>query len=284
MDKSEFDGYFAELGKASDRAQSVLYVFIVVFIAMLLYALNFVHPEWQFLYDDASLRARCLSQSEDPKCQNLKDFVANERRPPALKNTMEENLWNHQLQLFYDHSVNDRTFKFPIFGWETDRNYFWLIFPLIGIISYYIVWLAFSRPVWLFKFLLDRNRSDAVRLRLIRSSLMVTTPLVTTRRSGYPEISPFYRAGWRILELIVFSLPIFITLLSISDLTNAIPAILDPREPFRWSEPGLLRIKLAFDVLALMLQVALFMNLVTLARGFARDQTEATRLIARLET
>ena len=40
MDKSEFDDYFAELGKTGDRAQSVLYVFIVVYIAMLLYGLT----------------------------------------------------------------------------------------------------------------------------------------------------------------------------------------------------------------------------------------------------
>jgi hypothetical protein len=46
MEKSEFDDYFAVLGKASDQTRSVLYVFIIVYIAMLLYGLNaFVIPK-----------------------------------------------------------------------------------------------------------------------------------------------------------------------------------------------------------------------------------------------
>jgi hypothetical protein len=281
MDKSEFDDYFAELGKASDRAQSVLYVFIVVYIAMLLYGLTvFVYPAWQLLYDQANLQARCRYQSEDLKCSSLKEFVANAKLPPQLQKTMEDNFWSHQLQLFYDRSVNDRTFKFPILGWETDRDFFWLIFPLIGMISYYIVWLALSRLAGMFRFLLDRNRSDAVRLRLIGSTLMLTTPL-----SGeHPEITPFYQAIWRMLTAIVFFLPIFITLLAISDLTNAIPAIRDWKGmEFLNGWTGISLIKLGFEVLTLMLQVALFIKLITLARRFGRDQTEAGHLIAMLE-
>ena len=49
VEKSEFDDYFSVLEKASDRTRSVLYVFIIVYIAVLLYSLNaFAYPARQF--------------------------------------------------------------------------------------------------------------------------------------------------------------------------------------------------------------------------------------------
>jgi hypothetical protein len=147
VEKPEFDDYFAVLDKASDRTRSVLYVFIIVYIAVLLYGLNaFAYPARQFTYDNVSLQARCRYNPEYNKCAQVMNVLSSAKQPPQLEETIEKNLWGHQLQLFYDDSVAVRTFKFPIFGLETDRDLLWLIFPLVGIIGYYIVRLP-SRDV-----------------------------------------------------------------------------------------------------------------------------------------
>jgi hypothetical protein len=280
MEKSDFDNFLAALGKASDTAQSVFYVLIIVYIAMLLYGLYaFVYPVRQFVYVDTDLKIRCLYDPGDPKCVQVKGSVERAKQPPRLDQETEHVFREHELQLFYDNSVAARNFTFPIFGWETDRVFFWLFFPLVGVIGYYIVWLALSRQGAMFRFLLNCNRNDALRLRLILSTLMITAPL-----SGeHAEITPFYQAIWRALAILVFLIPIINSLLAISDTTNAIPVIRDG-SPFLdgWTTLQSLP-RLAFEVLVLALQVALFRKLVTLARRFVRDQNEAEHLIAMLE-
>ena len=279
MEKSDFDNFLAALGKASDTAQRVFYVLIIVYIAMLLYGLYaFAYPVRQFLYDDADLRIRCLYDPGNPKCVPPKGSMES-AKPPQLDQETEHEFRAHVLQLFYDNSVAARNFTFPILGWETDRVYFWLFFPLIGMIGYYIVWLALSRLGATFRFLLNRNRHDALRLRLILSTLMITAPL----RGEHAEITPFYQAIWWALAILVFLIPIINSLLAISDTTNAIPVIRDGSKFLaNWSTPQSLP-RLAFEVLALALQGTLFHKLCALARRFGRDQSEAEHLIAMLE-
>jgi hypothetical protein len=56
MDKADFDDYFKVLDKAGDRVRSVLYAFIIINVALLMYGVNFVYPARQFIFDDVSLR------------------------------------------------------------------------------------------------------------------------------------------------------------------------------------------------------------------------------------
>jgi hypothetical protein len=213
MEKSQFDDYFAVLGKASDQARSVIYVFIIVYIAMLLYGLNtFVYPHGQLTYTELRLQVRCLYHPEGAQCQTreIQEFLASSKLPPPPEeNTenIERSLWTHKLQLFYDDSVTRRTFKFPILGWETDLEFLWLIFPLIGMISYYILGLSLSRTIELFRFLLNRNQTDAMRLRLVHSTVVITAPL----GGEHSEIKLFYRAIWQVLALFVLAIPIIIS-------------------------------------------------------------------------
>ena len=285
MEKSEFDDYFAVLGKASDQTRSVLYVFIIVYIAMLLYGLNaFVYPTGQFIYNQLNLHARCLYHPEGAKCETpeIKSFLAGSKLPPPPEENLERSLWSHQLEHFYDNSAALRTFKFPILGWETDMEFHWLIFPLIGMISYYILGLAFSRTIEMFRFLLNRNRTDAVRLRLIQSTVVITTPL----GGEHSEHMLIYRATWQVLALFVLAIPIIISLLTISDLTNAIPAIRDGATFLdRWTAASLTKLaaELTFQVITVAVQLALFGGLVKLGLRFGRYQKETRHLIAALE-
>ncbi len=282
MEKAEFDDYFAVLDKASDRARSVIYVFIIVYIAVLLYGLNaFAYPARQYTYDNMNLQVRCRYHRDDSECNSLKKLLSTAERSPQLDDAIEKNLWSHELQLFYDDSVAVRTFKFPIFGLETDRDLLWLIFPFIGMIGYYIVWLVLGRLATTFRFLLNSNQSDPVRLRLIQSIVVITTPL----NPEHGEMSPFYQVVWRTLASLVFVIPVIVTLLTIADQTNAIPTLILHRKGEHLFEdstiPAIVRVM--FDALVLLLQLGLFSELIALGRRFGRDQRETERLIGALE-
>ena len=284
MEKAEFDDYFAVLDKSADRARSVVYAFIIVHIAVLLYGVYaFAYPARQFTFDVVNLQIRCFYQPDDPKCGDYvtPDFPTSALGPPDLRQAIGQSFRDHLLTLFYDESVAGRTFKFPLFGLETDRDLLWLIFPLIGIIGYYIVWLALGRLASLLRFLIGRNQTDPIRLRLILAILVITTPLNTETE----EITPLFQFIWRALAILVFAIPIIVIVLMMLDQTNAIAAFVRqvPHEVFlKNRSPGVFA-QLICEALVLLTQAGLFRNLIALAISFGRDQTQAQRLIAALE-
>jgi hypothetical protein len=133
----------------------------------------------------------------------------------------------------------------------------------------------------MFRFLLDRNRADAARLRLIQSTLIITTPL----SSELGEVSPFYQLIWRFIAVLVFAIPIIVSLLTIADQTNAIAVFIRrvPNEEFMKEPTYAFLTRLTFEILIVLLQLGLFGKLIALGRRFGRDQSEASRLIAVLE-
>jgi hypothetical protein len=123
MTDKEFDAYFSRLERASDSTRSIIYVFIVVYLALLMYSLQtFGYPARQFTYDDVLLQVKCRYESNrTSKCESLSKGLLDEVNvPPALKDDLEKDLWKHKLQLFYDDSVAQRTFQFPVFGATTE--------------------------------------------------------------------------------------------------------------------------------------------------------------------
>ena len=284
MEKADFDDYFKVLDKAGDRARSVLYAFIIINVALLMYGVNvFAYPIQQYIFDDISLQVRCrYQQSIDPKCAQVKDALAHVTEDPRLLDKIEQDFWDHQLNLFYDNSVARRTFKAPILGLETDRDLLWLIFPLIGMVGYYIVWSTLFRLVSLFRFLLDNNRGNATRLRLMQSTLVISAP-PNNARGG--EITLFYQVVWRVVAIVVFAIPVVVTVLMIADQTNAIATFIRqvPGEHFLKDPSRPFQAMLTFEGGFLLLQVGLLSKPIGLAVGFGQDQSEAERLIATLE-
>lgn len=284
MEKNDFDDHFKVLDKAGDRTRSVMYAFIIINIALLMYSLNvFTYPVQQYAFDDVNLQVRCRYQtSKDPKCDQVKDALAHETENPRLTDKIEQDFLDHQLSLFYDNSVALRTFKAPILGFETDRDLLWLIFPLIGMVSYYIVWSALAQLVGVFRFLVDRNQTDAMRLRMLKSILVISAPL-SDERGG--EITLFYQILWRVIAIVVFAIPFIVTALMIADQTNAIATFIRqvPGEKFLYQPSGTFQAELAFEAVLLLLQLGLLSKLIGLGIRFGRDQGEAERLIATLE-
>jgi hypothetical protein len=111
---------------------------------------------------------------------------------------------------------------------------------------------------------------------------VITTPLNTERSS---EMAPFFQVIWRVLALLVLAIPIIITLLTIADQTNFIAAVIRQVEgEHLMKDPTIVfQVKLAFQILVLLLQIALLSNLVILGVRFGRDQSEAGRLVMSLE-
>jgi hypothetical protein len=290
VDKADFDDYFQILDKASDRARSVLYTFIIINIALLMYSVNvFTYPVQQYSFDDINLEARCRYEkaapnpsSSDTKCDRIREDLARVTASPQLAMELEQQFWSHQLDLFYDKSVALRTFKAPILGLETDRDLLWLIFPLLSIIGYFIVWSAFIRFGTLFRFLLLHNERDAMRIRRIQSTVVISAPLSGSDSS---DITPFYLTLWRFVATVVFAIPIIVSLLMLADQTNAIAAYIRriPNERFlKYSSTPFLT-QLAIECGLLLLQIGLFTKFYQFGISFGRDQDEAERILAKLD-
>jgi hypothetical protein len=297
MSKPVFDDYYKVLDKASDRARSVLYVFIVVHLAVLLYGLyGFAYPARQYNYDEVREYIQCLHEPMNGVCTKRAKAAdktwpeANEpiKTWPDVKEPIGQTFWAHQMQLSYDESVAARTFKFPIFGLETDRDLLWLIFPMIGIIGYFIVWAGLTRLSGMFKFLWDRNWSDPVRLRLIQSTVVSSRPVSNHGR----VLTGIYQIVWELVAVLVFAIPVFVVLLMMADQTNAIATLIHkvPNQHFlfeNWSflakskAPKL--IQLAVEAVFLVLQIGLLIEIGTFANAFHRDQMAIDQRVAELE-
>ena len=279
MDKPQFDDCFKAFDKATDRVRSVVYVFIVVYIAMLFYAIAaFAYPERQFLYDAASHQARCFydGPTSHKSCDDVKAALADLKEAPAGNTEIQRSLWTHKIQLFYDNSVALRTFKFPILGLETDRDLLWAIFPLIGLIGYCIVWSALNQMAMMFEFLVDENKGDPMRIRLVQWSLMITTPL----RTGAGGLTPVYQMLWQTLALFVFFIPIVVSALILADQTNLIPTLRGlPDQHFMSNLDGLAELRLSLGMALLLLQLGLFLKLVQRCVSFGTVQYQADRIV-----
>jgi len=272
MTDKEFDAYFSRLDKASDSTRSIIYVFIIVYIAVLLYALNaFVYPVRQHNYEDILLQVECRYDRTN-KCERFKEFLDSVDVPPALKDEVEKSLWEHKLQLFYDDSVSVRTFQFPVFGITTDRDLLWIIFPLLGVIAYLIILIALQRLVATFVFIMNRNKNDPVRLRLILSTLMLSSP-----RNA--EVSLFFQSVWYAMALFIFSIPIIVCVLTIADQLDIIAFFGDGQLRFD-RQSWLFVSRFTAQVVFLVLQVMLLVRLITMSKGFGRSQLEAQKLVA----
>jgi hypothetical protein len=136
--------------------------------------------------------------------------------------------------------------------------------------------------IGVFGFLLDRNRSNGMRLRLIRSALVVTAPL-NHERGG--EITPFYRVLWQLTAITVFAIPVVVTVLMIANQTNAVATFFRrvPGEQFLKDPSGPFLAQLTFEGVCLLLQLDLLIKLIGLANRFGRDQGEVGCLIAAFE-
>jgi hypothetical protein len=284
MSKEEFDAYYAALDKGSDRARSVIYVFIIVFTAILFYMLNsFVYPSRQYTFDTIREIASCRydAQDRDLCAQDLGlATLQHLNLPPKLIDQIEQGLWQHELTLSYDDSVALRTFQFPIFGITTDRDLIWVIFPFIGILGYYIVWLSLAKVVTMFNHILAGNSADPVRLRLILSTQVLTAPM----NNENAEVGGIFRPIWMAISVSVFFVPVITGAVALLDQVNGLAVLREAAGAqfvFNWT-PGFVT-RFVLEAVMLLFQILLLTELIRVARRFGRDQERAQALIAAAE-
>jgi hypothetical protein len=236
MSKEDFAAYFSSLEKSSDRARSTIYIFTVVYIAVLFWALNLVYPSRQIVFNTISKNV--VSRYTEPSGENCKtsknplcsqDHKITPQEQQGIQD-IEKGIWQNQLNSAYNDSLSLRTIQLPIFGLTTDRDFAWVIFPFLGILGYYLVWLALARVRSLFRFLFEQNHSEPTRLRLILSTQQLTSPF----NDQSIEFSQFHQTIWKCLAASVFCIPILASVITIFDQTNVL-AILRNKV---WPEPS----------------------------------------------
>jgi hypothetical protein len=204
-----------------------------------------------------------------------------------MKSEINLSLWEHQLQNLYDASVKVRPFSFPIFGLETDRDLVWVLFPLVGIIGYYIVLLALGSNIRLFSFLMDRNKADVFRLRLIQSTLVITAPLQDTKSNpAVGDIDPVTKWMWKVLALAVLSIPVVISVLMIIDQANLIPAwVFAIAGEKALKNPSLgFEVELVVEALLIVFELLIAWTVAKAGLVFGKCQTEVSKLINEVES
>ncbi len=324
MRDEEFDDYFKVLQDASDRLRTVIYAFIIVNIALLLYAISaFVYPVNQFAYDTVNLNARCVidvdkttnnadlgrsggasaNVKSDPSCAPIAQWLKDHKVTPDMSHDVSVSIWEHQLANAYDESVKTRSFSFPVFGLQTDRDILWIMFPLVGIIGYYILLLALDSVNRTFSYLLDSNPDHPVRQRLLHSTLVITTPLKNKQvlnaikktelsnnskkiRIGkkireVPDAGVIIQYMWRVLALLICSIPIMVVIMMMLDQINLIPALIFQKagEILVWPPSLGLGTKLSIEALLLACECWLLYILVLHGLFFGKCQAEVEALI-----
>ena len=284
MTTDEFGEYFKVLDKASERLRNVIYVSVIIFTAMLIYGINaFAYPASQYAFDAVDLAARCHAVDNlNPKCSKPKKVETVQSFLPPPVPGLYEDLSRHQLQSAYDESIKDRTFAFPVFGLNTDRDLLWILFPLVGIFGYYIMLLALDSVTRLFKFILDENQTDIFRLRLIQSTLVITTPLTRGKKiRGIGDMGPVVRFMWRAVATLIYAIPMIVSALIMMDQMNVLPVYLYKvdGELFFDSPSNLLIAQLVAEGVLFVVQTALLVTLMGHARSFGECQERVELLI-----
>lgn len=190
----------------------------------------------------------------------------------------------HKLASIHDKSAKIIDFTFPILGFKTDRNWIWFIMPLIGVLTYYLVWFAIVSTVTTFEFLsndsknLENKQEKALRLRLLLSTQMLTAPL----NKSSNEVSRFHADCWKILAITIFSTPIIIDLIIIADQLHLIEFVRgdfgkcsinqigkEIRYDFTQYHPLLLSGRIIFEIAVVVFQFSLMRQMAILLNRFS---------------
>ena len=122
MNLEDFNMLFGALQRSAETARSAFYAFVIVYAAMLFYAMNtFVYPVSQNLLsavrEQIDSGKDCEPGHAGPLCLKA--------APPLDRLNAEDAA--HVLGYFQDRSTDDRVFHVPLIGLNSDRNWFWLI-------------------------------------------------------------------------------------------------------------------------------------------------------------
>ena len=182
MDSEDFTPLFAALQKSAETARSAFYAFVIVYAAMLFYAMNtYVYPISQHLFssvrDEISSGRDCDPGHVGPLCLRAS--------PPFDK--LNADYAAHVLEYFQDRSTDERVFHVPLIGLNSDRNWFWLINVAGSFLLYTLIRGAVQKYHSLLAYLFEENRQEKSRVVLLNTTQIITAgdlPAGHGRRQG----------------------------------------------------------------------------------------------------
>jgi hypothetical protein len=169
MNSEDFTLLFGVLQRSAETARSAFYAFVIVYAAMLFYAMNtYVYPISQHLL--TSVRDQ-INSGRDCEPGHIGPFCLR-ASPPFDK--LNADYAAHVLEYFQDRSTDDRVFHVPLVGLSSDRNWFWLINVAGSFLLYTLVRGALQKYHSLMAYLFNENRQQASRVVLLSTTQIIT--------------------------------------------------------------------------------------------------------------
>ena len=238
---ADFGKCFDVLQRIGESARSTLYAFVLIFGALLLWALNaVVYPAEQQRLGQVKLKQaemiECLIASETPgnapeECAGiLKDtsldyqvkldmskFIARHGGKIDLFQ-IDSSYLQHEIQYQLDKSSEMAQFHVPIIGISSDRTWLWLVNLTLGPLFYYILKDTLSNMTYLLGNLYEKfsDKKNWMMLLSTTQILSSSTQQITIGKShiGSKSLSSFVKIT---MMCLIFFIPIIVSLLLFYD-------------------------------------------------------------------
>lgn len=208
-----FDQFFAVLQRSSETARSTIYIFVLIYGAMLYYGANtYIYPmnQHQFINirDQINKTDGCDKAPAGTTCL-----------APANAQTVSSKFNNdfsaHVLDYWQDKAASDRAFQIPFVGIAPDRNWFWLVNIVLSLVFYVLIRGAFNNHLRLLDYLFDKNRDNRIRMILLGTTQIITS----ASGSLAPDAlrATLYWSAEFIAILVILLLPIMISCFIVFD-------------------------------------------------------------------
>jgi hypothetical protein len=190
MTNEDFKQCYDVLQRLGDRSQSIIYAFVLIYGALLLWSLNaIIYPSeqqrlGQILKKDA-LIIRCLASFESKKpidgaCANALNESSLDYRvkldptfgiaPGSSQfdlSRIDSDFMLHELQYQRDRSSQVSQFNVPLFGVTSDRAWLWIVNITLGPLFYFLIRASLANFRFLETMLYEQNRDQPIRLILL---------------------------------------------------------------------------------------------------------------------
>jgi hypothetical protein len=236
MSNEEFKNCFDVLQKIGENARTIIYAFVLIYGALLLWSLNaIVYPSeqqrlGQIIQKDADV-IKCLVSLEsstniDANCTNeLKDTSLDYRvrqdnkafpeSPGATKfdlSKIDSDYMQHEVQYQLDRSSDVARFNVPILGIASDRSWLWIVNIALGPLFYFLIRDSLTNVRYLLSNLYENSVNQPVRLILLSVTQIVSS---STQKIGFYEKGTGTAKTSSVAKFIVmcfvFSLPILVS-------------------------------------------------------------------------
>ena len=236
MNDEDFKQCYDVLQRLGDSSRTVIYAFVLIYGALLLWALNaIVYPSEQqrlglIMQKDADI-IRCLASLEskanlDERCADrLRDTSLDYRVrldtvgiPPGTNqfdlSKIDSDYMQHELQYQLDRSSAVSQFNVPLLGVTSDRAWLWIVNITLGPLFYFLIRASLSNVRFLLTTLYDNSVGQPVKLLLLSVTQVISSSpqrIDLRGRSGFTSSAKF------VVLCLVFTLPILVSCLLLYD-------------------------------------------------------------------